>query len=186
MATTTRPRDAGTPAGNEGSTPSRLDRDHPRRRAGRKGLAALVGSGDRIGLFTLPFLIVGVALDVADPSLFSVGGPSFALRMISIAVLVAGLTVWAWSVVLILVKVPRGELITTGPYAVVRHPLYISVALFVLPWIGFLGNTWVGAPIGVVMYVATRVFAPREEAVLSARFGRAWDAYRQAVTVPWL
>jgi hypothetical protein len=41
-------------------------------------LAALVGSGDRIGLFTLPFLLGGLVLNVVYPSLFDVGGPSTA------------------------------------------------------------------------------------------------------------
>jgi hypothetical protein len=46
----------------------------------------LVGSGDKIALFTLPFLIVGLILNVAYPSLFDVGGPSNVLRVISVAV----------------------------------------------------------------------------------------------------
>ena len=80
-------------------------------------LKELVGGGDRIGLFVLPFVVVGVLLNVALPSAFDVGGPSDALRAISIVVLLAGVTIWIWSVVLILTKVPRGELITIDPPA---------------------------------------------------------------------
>jgi Isoprenylcysteine carboxyl methyltransferase (ICMT) family. len=47
--------------------------------------------------------------------------------------LIPGVTIWIWSVVLILTKVPRGELITSGPYALVKHPIYTGVALLVLP-----------------------------------------------------
>jgi protein-S-isoprenylcysteine O-methyltransferase Ste14 len=54
-------------------------------------------------------------------------------------------------VILILTKVSRAELITDGPYAVLNHPLYTTVALLVLPWLGFMLNTWLGAVIGVVM-----------------------------------
>ena len=71
---------------------------------------------------------------------------------------------WIWSVVLILTRVPRGELITSGPYALVKHPLYTAVAVLVLPWIGFLFNTWLGALIGVALYIGSRIFAPAEEA----------------------
>jgi protein-S-isoprenylcysteine O-methyltransferase Ste14 len=112
-------------------------------------LKGLVGSGDRIGLFTLPFVVVGLALNIAYPALFDVGGPPIVLAAVSVAVLVAGVTIWIWSVVLILTKVPRGELITNGPYSLVKHPLYTSVALLVLPWIGFLLDTWLGAAIGI-------------------------------------
>ena len=123
-------------------------------------LKGLVGSGDRIGLFTLPFVVVGLALNIAYPALFDVGGPPIVLAAVSVAVLVAGVTIWIWSVVLILTKVPRGELITNGPYSLVKHPLYTSVALLVLPWIGFLLNTWLGAAIGIALYVGSRIFAP--------------------------
>ena len=149
-------------------------------------LKALVGSGDKIGLFLLPFVLVGLLVTVAVPTLFDVGGPSDALRAISIVVLIPGVTIWIWSVVLILVKVPRGELITTGPFALVKHPLYTAVPLLVLPWLGFLLNTWLGAALGIVMYLAARRYAPAEEAVLAETFGPSWDEYRASVKIPWL
>jgi len=92
-------------------------------------LKQLVGSGDKIGLLVLPFLVVGLVLNVAFPSVFEVGGPSDALRAISIVVLIPGITIWIWSVVLILTRVPQGELIATGPFALVKHPLYTGVTL---------------------------------------------------------
>jgi protein-S-isoprenylcysteine O-methyltransferase Ste14 len=146
----------------------------------------LVGSGEKIGLVALPFLLAGVALNLAFPAMFSVGGPPGWLRGISIAVLVVGVIVWAWSAGLILTRVPRNQLITSGPFAVVRHPLYTAVALLVLPWIGFLLDTWLGVVIGLVVYVASRVFSPREEERLSRAFGQAWEAYRAGVMLPWL
>lgn len=153
----------------------------------RRGLVKLlVGSGDKIGLFVLPFLLAGVPLNILYPRAFSVGGPPAALLVASIVVLVAGLTAWAWSVALVLIKVPRGELITNGPYALVKHPIYTSVALLVLPWAGFLSNSWLGAAIGIILYLGCRIFAPREEAELSAAFGASWDHYRATVRVPWL
>jgi protein-S-isoprenylcysteine O-methyltransferase Ste14 len=153
---------------------------------GRVTLTDLVGSGDKIGLLTLPFLAVGLALNIAYPSVFAVGGPPTALRLLSIAVLVPGLVVWGWSVALILTKVPRGQLITSGPYALVKHPLYTGVALLVLPWAGFLFNTWLGAVLGAVVYLGSRRFSPNEDADLARTFGSAWDDYRRKVKLPWL
>jgi protein-S-isoprenylcysteine O-methyltransferase Ste14 len=150
------------------------------------GVRALVRSGDKIMLFTLPFLVVGLILNLAYPSVFDVGGPPAALRIVSVVVLAAGIAIWAWSVILILIRVPRGELITTGPYALVKHPLYTAVALLVLPWIGVLFDTWLGVFAGLAMYVGSRIFAPEEETALSATFGSAWDAYTRSVRMPWL
>jgi protein-S-isoprenylcysteine O-methyltransferase Ste14 len=161
-------------------------RDPADRRRASLTLKELIGSGDKIALVTLPFAVVGVILNVALPSVFEVGGPSDALRMVSLVMLALGVIVWIWSVALVLVKVPRGELITSGPFALVKHPIYSGVSLLVLPWLGFLMNTWLGAFLGIVMYIGTRRYAPQEEAELSETFGPAWDDYRRSVKIPWL
>jgi protein-S-isoprenylcysteine O-methyltransferase Ste14 len=149
-------------------------------------LRRLVGSGDRIGLLVLPVLVVGLVLNVRYPSAFGVGGPTRALRVASIFVLVPGLAIWLWSAILILTRVPRGQLITAGPFAVVKHPLYTGVALLVLPWVGFLLNSWLGVLLGTVLYLAARIFERREEADLANAFGARWEAYRRRVAIPWL
>jgi protein-S-isoprenylcysteine O-methyltransferase Ste14 len=149
-------------------------------------LKVLVGSADKIGLFVLPFIVVGLILNVLFRSVFSVGGPPSALRVISMILLLPGLAIWIWCIVLILTEVPKNRLITGGPYALVKHPLYTGVALLVLPWLGFLLNTWLGAVLGLVLYVASRRFSPEEEATLSRTFGPAWDEYCRKVVIPWL
>ena len=149
-------------------------------------LKVLVGSGDKILLLTLPFLIIGLILNIIFPSAFHVGGPPTALEVISIILLVPGVAIWIWSVVLILTKVPKKELITYGPYSLVKHPLYTGVALLVLPWVGFLVNTWLGALIGIVLYIASRIFSSEEEKMLSKTFGTTWDEYCKKVKIPWL
>lgn len=150
------------------------------------GLRLLIGSGDRIVLFTLPFLIAGILGNVLFPAVFQVGGPPAWLFALAIAMLVPGLATWAWSAGLILSKVPHGELITGGPYAVVKHPLYTAVALLVFPSVAFLCNSWLGLAIGVVMYIAIRMYAPAEERELARTFGARWDAYCRKVLLPYL
>ena len=169
----------------KGSTTIRtgVERSTP---AERVSLKVLVGSGDRIGSLVLPFLVVGVVLNVLWPSVFSVGGPSDVLRAVSIVMLVPGVIIWIWSVVLILVKVPKNELITTGPFVLVKHPLYTGVAFLVLPWLGFLLDTWLGVVIGIVLYVGSRMYAPEEERALAKEFGQEWDEYSRHVKMPWL
>lgn len=149
-------------------------------------LKILVGNGRKIGLLVLPFLIVGITLNILFPSVFSVGGPPLALTIASIIVLIPGVIIWLSSVYLILTKIPKKQLITTGPYALMKHPLYVGVALLVLPWFGFLINTWLGALIGCVIYIGHRLYSPEEEAMLSKIFGSAWDDYCKKVLLPWL
>ena len=149
-------------------------------------LSALVGSGDKIGLLIMPFLVIGLILNVVIPSLFSIGGPSDVLTGVSVAILIPGIALWLWSVVLILTKVPRNELISNGPYSLMKHPIYTGVAFLVLPWIGFLFNTWLGVLIGIVLYIGSRKFSPEEEKILSKNFGTVWDEYCNNVKIPWL
>jgi protein-S-isoprenylcysteine O-methyltransferase Ste14 len=149
-------------------------------------LKYLVGSGDTIGLFVLPAIVIGLILNVLFPSLFAVGGPSTVLAVISYVALVPGVIIWIWSVVLIVTRVPKRQRITEGPYSLVKHPLYTGVAFLVLPWFGFLLNSWLGVLIGLALYVASRLYSPREEAALSETFGSAWDEYCNKVKIPWL
>lgn len=158
----------------------------PERRSAAWHLKALVGSGDRIMLSTLPFFIGGVALHLRYPQAFSCGGPPPALKVLSSVISLCGLAIWSWSVVLILTRVPRGELITSGPYAWVKHPLYTSVALLVLPWVGVWLDTWLGALLGLSLYIASRIFSPAEEQQLAHRFGTVWQEYCDKVRLPWL
>jgi protein-S-isoprenylcysteine O-methyltransferase Ste14 len=149
-------------------------------------LKVLVGSGDKIILFTLPFLVIGLALNALRPSIFRIGDLSGTVRVIALIMLIPGIVVWFWSAVLILVRVPKQQLITGGPFALVKHPVYTSVALLVLPAIGLLLNSWLGVGIGIVLYVGSRIFAPGEERQLSVMFGPAWSDYINSVKMRWL
>jgi protein-S-isoprenylcysteine O-methyltransferase Ste14 len=84
----------------------------------------------------VPVAITGVVLNIAFPAVSGVGGPPPWLQAVSMVVLAGGVVIWAWSVASILTRVRVGEFVTTGPYALVKHPLYNAVALLVLPWLG--------------------------------------------------
>jgi protein-S-isoprenylcysteine O-methyltransferase Ste14 len=148
-------------------------------------LRKLVGSGHRIALFALPFAAVVFIVQLVDPARFALDASPL-IRAAALVTLVCGVAIWAWSVALILARVPRGELITSGPYAVAKHPLYTSVGLLVLPSLGILLGTWIGAVIGVAVYVGSRLLAPEEEAELRRSFGAEWESYSASVKLRWL
>jgi protein-S-isoprenylcysteine O-methyltransferase Ste14 len=148
-------------------------------------LKVLVGAGSRIMGLTLPFLVVGIVLNILRPAWFALGFGAGGL-IAGIVLLAIGVPAWVSSVVLILIRVPQKKLITTGPFAVVLHPLYTSVALLVIPGLGLLLDTWVGAGIGAILYVSSRLFSPAEEAILLKVFPAEYPAYRKKVFLPWL
>ncbi len=155
-------------------------------RTARPSLKMLVGSGDKIGLFTLPFLVAGVALNYLYPTLLDAPTTSPAAGLFVETALVVGVVGWLWSVVLILTRVPKGELITSGPFALVKHPLYTSVGLLVIPALGLLLGSWMGLVFGLPIYIGVRRYAPAEERGLAKTFGPEWDAYAEKVWIPWL
>ena len=148
-------------------------------------LKVLVGSGDRIMSLTLPFLVVGIVANIIWPWVFKLGFGAGGL-IAGIVLLMIGVPIWLSGVVLVLINVPKKRLITTGPFAVVPHPMYTAVALLVLPGVGILFDTWVGAGIGVVLYISSRIFSPAEDEILANAFPKEYPAYRERLLIPWL
>jgi protein-S-isoprenylcysteine O-methyltransferase Ste14 len=148
-------------------------------------LKVLVGAGDRVMGLALPFILVGVAANILWPTVFRMGSGSGGV-IAGVILLVIGVPTWLTSVVQILVNVPRRRLITTGPFAVVLHPLYTSVALLVFPGIGLVLDTWLGPALGIILYVSSRLFAEAEGKILEKVFPKEYPAYRSRVILPWL
>jgi len=148
-------------------------------------LKVLMGSGDRILLSVLPFAAAAVILNILRPSWFALGLGATGL-VIGIILLVVGVPTWLGSVALVLTMVPRKKLITTGPFAVVLHPMYAAVSLLVLPGLGFLLDTWSVMALGGILYVVARIFSPAEEKMLEKVFPTEYAAYRGRVLLPWL
>ena len=115
--------------------------------------------------------------------------PPGVARMVASMVLAPVGTIFGWLAVRHLGKqlrilaglYPDHELIRTGPYAIVRHPVYASLFLMMLAT-GLLFSRWPMLLLGVVLYVAgTEVRVHGEEGLLRARFGGEFEEYRRRV-----
>ena len=148
-------------------------------------LKALVGAGDRVMGLILPFIVVGVAANIIWPAVFRMASSMGGL-IAGIVLLVIWVPLWLTSVVQILVYVPRKTLITNGPFRLMLHPLYTTVALLVFPGVGLVLDTWLGFALGAVLYVSSRIFSPSEEKLLAKYFPKEYPAYRGKVLLPWL
>jgi len=71
------------------------------------------------------------------------------------------------------------ELVTWGPYAWVRNPLYAGNALIGLGWALMVGWPWVPAFLLAYFAIYALVIIPAEEGFLRGEFGDAYLEYRR-------
>jgi protein-S-isoprenylcysteine O-methyltransferase Ste14 len=72
-------------------------------------------------------------------------------------------------------------LVKTGPYAIVRHPIYASL-LTALACTLLLLTPWPWIAVSLTIFVCgTEIRVHSEEKLLASRFGEEFDAYRKAV-----
>jgi protein-S-isoprenylcysteine O-methyltransferase Ste14 len=74
-------------------------------------------------------------------------------------------------------------LVTTGPYRLVRHPIYLGLALLAMGE-AFAFGSW--AAVAIVLFGIVPTFAWRaraEEKLLSRTFGERYEVYRQRTTM---
>jgi protein-S-isoprenylcysteine O-methyltransferase Ste14 len=71
------------------------------------------------------------------------------------------------------------QLVTRGPFAYVRHPMYLGILVASFGGL-LLFRTWT-LVFTTINFLALIVRARREEQALAAEFGERWQAYRQRV-----
>jgi protein-S-isoprenylcysteine O-methyltransferase Ste14 len=91
-----------------------------------------------------------------------------------------------WSVSLDLRE--RHTLVTTGVYAMVRHPMYTGFWLMALAQVLLLPN-WIAGPAGLVGFgILFFGRVGREEEMMMAAFGEEYRAYMHCTrrVIPWI
>ncbi len=73
------------------------------------------------------------------------------------------------------------ELVRTGPYRIVRHPIYASMFCMLLMSVVMLG-TLPGWPLGVALFIAgTEIRVRAEDGLLRERFGDRFSVWQRSV-----
>lgn len=151
----------------------------------RQNRASITVAGPtRVGL-----LLEGIAIFLA----FAVhdDGPVDPLRIGAAMALVVACSAMAWQAVIHLgrqFRVHAGlyhdhELVRTGPYRIVRHPIYTSLMGMLIATMLLLRTDLVWVGISLALFVAgTEIRVRSEDALLASRFKDSFPAYRKAVS----
>jgi protein-S-isoprenylcysteine O-methyltransferase Ste14 len=166
--------------------------------AGRDSGEAATSRRDPASLVGVLVQMLGIAL-ASGPTRFAGHGlldgleaPRTLITALTIGSAV-GLFYWAsrtmganWSIVARTLQDHR--LVTSGPFALVRHPIYLGMLLFLLSLAAATGHERALVLAVPIFALGTQVRIRSEEALLRAEFGADYEAYAVRVKqfIPWV
>lgn len=155
---------------------------NPRKLKGAPPREGLTGAGPKILAATLLFSIPAAFINHAYFSRFKLVVISNAFTFyLSLALVLAGAALLLWSGAVLLKWSARGELAVTGPFSVVRNPIYSAWIFFIVP--GIIVNLQYPFLfiIPIFMHRVSRYFISLEEKELEERFGDEYARYMDSV-----
>jgi len=137
-------------------------------------------AGPKWGLITMICFSVAVIVHIVTYPRFEIASLSFfTCAIVGVLFVVTGICVYAVAFVSLQRGLRKGTLVTSGMYAIVRHPLYASSILFIIPGAALAFRSWLLLPMPAVAYTAFRIFIPGEERGLSEQYGEEFRLYRE-------
>lgn len=138
------------------------------------------GVGPRIGLVTAIHFALMFSIDRLTPPKFQITAMSVpAAIAIGLSLITIGLVLYLLTLSALLRARRENQLITTGPYRLVRHPLYTIAIFFLCPGFCVLFRSWLVLTTVIAQAVALWLFIGREEMPLRATYGEAYETYRR-------
>jgi protein-S-isoprenylcysteine O-methyltransferase Ste14 len=154
--------------------------------------AAALGMALFVWLVAIPFVhgIVPSIISLVGPRYGWTEGPSY-WNLGGLVLVITGIAVLAWIMVIGFAQssempgqVPLDWspklLLTSGPYALCRHPMYVAELVLWLGWAVYFGSPSVLVALTVMTIVIARL-GPREERDLEAKFGQNYRDYAHRV-----
>ncbi len=137
----------------------------------------IVGQGGKIILFMLPSLVAAFAVHKFNPLGVALPAELAFLKSLGYVLLLFGAVLWSAAIFQLLTGFPKGKLVTTGAYGVVRNPIYSSVTFFILPAVTLLTYIWVFLVPSLFLYAGVLLFIGTEEKQLTHAFGKVYEDY---------
>jgi len=115
------------------------------------------------------------------PEVFLVPGLNPGIRTAGLVLIGLGFSLWLAGVVTVMRAYNRDELVTTGPFALVRHPVYSAWITLIFPGLALWIRSWPMLLVPLLAYAIFRWLIHREDEYLEQRFGQSYREYRARV-----
>ncbi|MBI1255915.1 MAG: isoprenylcysteine carboxylmethyltransferase family protein [Chloroflexi bacterium] len=136
-----------------------------------------------IVLLQIISLAIVIAIPYTDARDIAVIGEADLLRYLGLGVFALGFLLMNWSAAVLghqfstQVTIQEGhQLVTAGPYRLIRHPRYTGILLFNLG-IALVFRSWLGLLIVALLALLLLWRIHDEEALMHQQFGADWEAY---------
>jgi protein-S-isoprenylcysteine O-methyltransferase Ste14 len=104
--------------------------------------------------------------------------PRWLLSVLGVVFILMGIPFFIISVRAIMKAYNSDSLVTQGIYGCCRHPVYSAWAVFIVPGIVLLVNSWIGLTAPLFMYFLLCKLVIKEEVYLERTFGSEYIDYK--------
>jgi protein-S-isoprenylcysteine O-methyltransferase Ste14 len=146
------------------------------------------GVGPKIALGAGGYAVLALVASCLWPEVCSLRFiPSWILYSLGGILCVLGIPLWLAGIHAAMSAYNRDELMTSGVFGLVRHPIYAAWIVFLLPGIALLCQSWLLFGASLTGYAVFKLSIQREDDYLAQRFGQAYLDYRSRVNelFPW-
>jgi protein-S-isoprenylcysteine O-methyltransferase Ste14 len=142
----------------------------------------LFGCGPKLALLCLPYVMLSLTVMYKYPEFLDLRFLDFSyVEVLGFAWLGIGVIYWMYSAFFFLKYFKPGNLITQGPFALCRNPIYSSIIVFIIPSLALIFHSGLLFSISLVLYIGFKLSIHGETHVLRRIFGEEYDQYEKSV-----
>jgi protein-S-isoprenylcysteine O-methyltransferase Ste14 len=139
------------------------------------------GVGPKMALTLVPFIVLFSILNIIFSPAFQLPINQIWVIPIGIVLIIIGVIIFIKSEILLAKAYKASELLITGFYGHMRHPMYGSFILLITPGIVIMINSWILFFIPFIFYIIFRIFIKQEESYCLKKFGEKYTHYKKNV-----
>src|ERR1039457_4890882 len=139
------------------------------------------GVGPKTFVPSMLYTLAAWAATSAWPGVFRLRWLPDVVVSAGVVLTAAGVVMWLVGAVTVMRAYNRDQLVTSGIFALVRHPIYAAWITLIFPGLALLTRSW---PMLITPWIAYAIFRRlihREDEYLEQRFGQAYRDYRRRV-----